>query len=127
MSDWMARAGPQGILAAQPRRSGSPLVRFAIIFIVILVITLVIVAVLTPSPPASSCPTAPAPCSVPPIQSSTDPAGISAATTSSGRAARSAGHRWLPGTIFVPPLAAVKSVIAHMLARIIRGRGTLKN
>jgi len=62
----MARADPQGGFAAQPRRSGSPLVRFAIIFVVILVITLVIVAVLTPSPPASSCPPAPAPCGVPP-------------------------------------------------------------
>jgi hypothetical protein len=66
MSDWMAQADPQGGVAALPRRSGSPLVRFAIIFVVVLVITLVIVAVLTPSAPASSCPTAPAPCSVPP-------------------------------------------------------------
>ena len=66
MSGWMARADPQGSFADQPRRSGSPLVRFAIIFIVVLVITLVVVSALTPSAPASSCPTAPAPCSVPP-------------------------------------------------------------
>jgi hypothetical protein len=66
MSDWMTRADPQAAAAAGRPRSGSPLLRFAIIFVVVLVIALLIVSALTPASPPAACPAPPAPCSVPP-------------------------------------------------------------
>jgi hypothetical protein len=66
MSGWMSQADPQAAYAAQRGRSRSPLLRFAVIFIVVLVVVLVVVAALAPAAPAPSCPTAPAPCTVPP-------------------------------------------------------------
>jgi hypothetical protein len=66
MTDWMARADPQGGLAVQRPRSRSPLLRFAVIFIVVLVVVLLAVNALAPAAPPASCPAAPAPCSVPP-------------------------------------------------------------
>jgi len=66
MSGWMAQADPQAAYAAQRPGSRRPLLRFAVIFVVVLVVVLVAVAALAPAAPAPSCPTAPSPCSVPP-------------------------------------------------------------
>jgi hypothetical protein len=66
MSDWMARANPQGGFAAQRPRSRSPLLRFAVIFVIVLVVVLLVVSAFAPAAPPASCPAAPAPCSVPP-------------------------------------------------------------
>jgi hypothetical protein len=62
----MSQADPQAAYAAQRPRSRSPLLRFAVIFVVLLVLVLLAVTALAPAAPAPSCPAAPAPCSVPP-------------------------------------------------------------
>ncbi len=66
MSDWMARADPQGGLAGPRPRSHSPLLRFGVILVIVLVLVVLIVSAFAPAAPPASCPAAPAPCSVPP-------------------------------------------------------------
>ena len=93
MSDWMARGGPQGSFADQPPRSRSPLLRFAVVFIVILVAALLLVGAFTPAAPPAECPTAPAPCSVPPR-----PPGALPPTGSTGQGAAVGSAELVVGT-----------------------------
>jgi hypothetical protein len=56
---------------------------------------------------------APPLCHVLPTYMSSEPAGISTGTVSSGSAIRPRSQRWLPGTRRVPPISSVKSHSGH--------------
>ena len=94
MSDWMARADPQAGFNAPRARSRSPLLRFALIFIVVLVVALLIVVALTPAAPAASCPAAPAPCSVPPRPPGSGTSGGTTGQTGGASAELVVGTAW---------------------------------